>query len=146
MFAISLAGDTKTADLGIVMTKEYVETNKVQIHLELTNYGPDTALKAIVRDKIPPHLDYLTHCGDGVYRRDDGAWLIRDIQAGEKRVLKITVAITSPVNIINQAKIYKSKPIDNNRSNNSARVVVQGDQNANNSSGISTPLNLILDD
>jgi len=85
------------------------------------NNGPDTAENAVVTDKLPSGIVYVSDDSNGAYNPKTGIWKLGDLPTGQSRTLKIvTVVKVTNRTIINSANVSSDTP-DPNMTNNKAK-------------------------
>ena len=94
--------------------------------LIVKNNGPDTAVNAVVSDKLPAGIVYVSDDSKGAYNHKTGIWKLGNLAKGETRTLKIkTKVITTNITITNFANVSSDTPDPNetnNRANNTTVV------------------------
>uniref|UniRef100_UPI00386EB501 hypothetical protein n=1 Tax=Methanobrevibacter sp. TaxID=66852 RepID=UPI00386EB501 len=99
--------------------------------LIVKNNGPDTAENAVVSDKLPAGIVYVSDDSKGAYNHKTGIWKLGDLPVGQFRILNIvtTVKVTNRT-IINFANVSSDTPdpnMTNNKCNNSTTVPPEAD-------------------
>jgi uncharacterized repeat protein (TIGR01451 family) len=115
------------SDLGITKTVNNSHPNyldRVTFTLTAHNYGPDTATGAIVTDKLPTGLKFIS--ADGNYNSTTGVWTIGNLANGSNSILEIIAqVITSNTQITNIADINGTNYDQNSTNNeNNSTVIV----------------------
>ena len=82
------------------------------------NNGPDKAINAIVTDKLPAGLVYVTDDSNGAYDPQTGIWTIGNIAKGETKTLVIQTLVNVTNTTIENIAEGTSDTPDRNRSNN----------------------------
>ncbi|WP_292750273.1 Cna B-type domain-containing protein, partial [Methanobrevibacter sp.] len=122
------------ADLEIIklVSKKVSHYNdRVTWTIIVKNNGPDTAVNAIMSDKLPADLVYVSDDSRGAYDPATGIWKLGDIAKGQSRELNI-VSIVKVTNktIVNFANVSSDTPDPNetnNRANNTTDVPPEAD-------------------
>ena len=99
--------------------------------LIVKNNGPDTAENAVVSDKLPAGIVYVSDDSKGAYNHKTGIWKLGDLPVGQSRILNIvtTVKVTNRT-VINFANVSSDTPdpnMTNNKCNNSTTVPPEAD-------------------
>ena len=99
--------------------------------LIVKNNGPDTAENAVVSDKLPAGIVYVSDDSKGAYNPKTGIWKLGDLPVGQSRILNIvtTVKVTNRT-VINFANVSSDTPdpnMTNNKCNNSTTVPPEAD-------------------
>ena len=99
--------------------------------LVVKNNGPDTAENAVVSDKLPAGIVYVSDDSNGAYNPRTGIWRLGDLPVGQSRILKIvTVVKVTNTTIVNFANVSSDTPdpnMTNNKCNNSTTVPPEAD-------------------
>ncbi|WP_458456013.1 DUF11 domain-containing protein, partial [Methanobrevibacter sp.] len=100
----------------------------------VTNNGADTAENAVVTDKLPSGLVYVSDDSNGAYDYETGIWTIGDLANGKSATLNIVALVdTTNATITNVANVT-SDSYDPNETNN----------NCNNSTDVPPEADLVL--
>ncbi|WP_407391978.1 Cna B-type domain-containing protein, partial [Methanobrevibacter sp.] len=95
------------------------------------NNGPDTAENAVVSDKLPKGLVYVSDDSKGAYNHESGIWKVGNLAKGQSKTLKIvSIVRTTNATIINFANVTSDTPDPNetnNKCNNSTTVPPEAD-------------------
>ena len=99
--------------------------------LIVKNNGPDTAVNAVVSDKLPAGVVYVSDDSKGAYNHKTGVWKLGNLKKGESRTLKIKTKVTVSNKTIVNVAIVTSDTFDpdetNNRAENLTKVIPQAD-------------------
>ena len=105
--------------------------DKITWTIIVTNNGPNTAVNAIVTDKLPEGLIYVSDDSLNQYDYKTGEWSVGDIASGESVKLNIeTMVDTTNKTIINLADVGSETHdpnTENNYCNNSTTVPPEAD-------------------
>ena len=111
------------ADLEItkkVSQKTAYKNDKITWTITVTNKGPNTAVDAIVTDKLPAGLVYYGDDSNGAYDHRTGIWNVGNLLSGQTAELNIvTIVKTTNKSIVNLANVG-SNTYDPNKANNYA--------------------------
>jgi uncharacterized repeat protein (TIGR01451 family)/fimbrial isopeptide formation D2 family protein len=90
------------------------------------NNGPDTAVNAVVSDKLPSGLVYVSDDSNGAYDYRTGIWKLGNLSKGDTKTLKVkTRVIVTNATITNFANVTSDTPDPNetnNKCNNTTEV------------------------
>jgi uncharacterized repeat protein (TIGR01451 family)/fimbrial isopeptide formation D2 family protein len=90
------------------------------------NNGPDTAVNAVVSDKLPSGVVYVSDDSNGAYNHNTGVWKLGNLAKGKSKVLHIkTKVIGTNRTITNFANVTSDTPDpdeSNNKDNNTTKV------------------------
>ncbi|AMD18401.1 hypothetical protein TL18_10510 [Methanobrevibacter sp. YE315] len=99
--------------------------------ITVINHGPNDAINAIVTDKLPDGVEYVSDDSDGAYDPETGVWNVGNLTSGASVTLHIVtiindsnVNITNPVNVTSDT--YDPNET-NNKDNSSVNVVAEAD-------------------
>jgi len=93
--------------------------------LIVKNNGPDTAVNAVVSDKLPAGIVYVSDDSKGAYNHKTGIWKLGNLAKGETRTLKIKTKVTSTnITITNFANVSSDTPDPNETNNNANNTTV----------------------
>ena len=94
--------------------------------LIVKNNGPGPAENAVVSDKLPYGVVYVSDDSKGAYNHKTGIWKLGNLAIGETRTLKIKTKVTTTnITITNFANVSSDTPDPNetnNRANNTTVV------------------------
>ena len=94
------------------------KNDKIIWTLIVTNKGINTAANAVVTDKLPSGLIYVSDDSSNKYNPETGIWTIGNLASGESATINIeTIAVTTNKTIINLAYVT-SDTYDVNKTNN----------------------------
>ena len=95
------------------------------------NNGPDTAVNAVVSDKLPVGVVYISDDSNGAYDHETGIWKLGNVTKGQTKTLKIQTKVSvTNATIINFANVTSDThdPNEtNNKCNNSTTVPPEAD-------------------
>ena len=124
------------ADLQVIKTNNY-EGKKVRKgetviwKIKVTNNGPDKAINAIARDKLPKGVIYLSDDSNGKYDPETGIWKIGNLAKGESATLTIKTKVTTTNKNVTNPVVVSSDSYDPDKSNNydnsTINVIAQAD-------------------
>jgi uncharacterized repeat protein (TIGR01451 family) len=86
--------------------------------LIVKNNGPDTAVDAVVSDKLPSKVVYVSDDSNGAYNHKTGVWKLGNLAKGQSKVLKIKTIVKGTNRTITNFANVTSKTYDPNESNN----------------------------
>ena len=124
------------ADLQVIKSNNYEgkkihKGETVTWSITVTNNGPDTAINAIARDKLPNGVKYISDDSHGKYNPNTGVWKIGNLAKGESVTINIQTVITTTNKNITNPVVVSSESYDPNESNNydnsTVTVVAQAD-------------------
>jgi uncharacterized repeat protein (TIGR01451 family) len=111
----------KAADLAINETIKNIKDRfgkEILLTLSVRNNGPSQALNTIVKDIIPPELNYLFYVSNyGKYNPQTGVWNIGNLPNGALATLIITCILNNGFGFTNTA-VVSSSSYDPNLDNN----------------------------
>ena len=117
------------ADLGIIKLVSQVTSRYNDIvtwTLIVVNNGPDTAVGAVVTDKLPSGVVYVSDDSHGAYNHKTGVWKLGNLAKGQFKVLNIKTKVRVTNKTITNFASVTSKTYDpdttNNKCNNSTTV------------------------
>ena len=90
------------------------------------NNGPDTAVNAVVSDKLPSGVVYISDDSNGAYNHKTGVWKLGNLAKGQSKVLHIKTRVKGTNRTItNFANVTSDTPDpdeSNNKDNNTTKV------------------------
>ncbi|OPY27593.1 MAG: hypothetical protein A4E27_00492 [Methanobacterium sp. PtaU1.Bin242] len=115
------------ADLGVIKTTsktEMITGDNVTFNITVTNYGPDTAINAVVFDTLPNGFSYISsNTTIGLYNPSTGIWTIGNLYNGEVETLSIIAQAVKTGTYVNTS-VVDSDTYDPNPYNNTSSVTV----------------------
>ena len=105
--------------------------DKITWTIVVTNNGRDTAVNAVVSEKLPSGVIYVSDDSKGAYNHNTGVWTVGDLACGESATLNIVTIVDTTnktiVNIANVTSDTKDPNETNNKCNNSTTVPPEAD-------------------
>jgi uncharacterized repeat protein (TIGR01451 family) len=104
-----------SADLSLSKTASTATPNVGQnttFTLTVSNAGPDAATNVIVRDQLPPGVNFVSSTPIGAYDATSGLWTVGNVPANSSSTLQIVVTPTTGGPLINVAEVTSSDQQD----------------------------------
>ena len=102
----------------IVSDTSAVKGDVIEWTIIVTNNGEDTAVNAVVNDKLPDGLIYISDDSKGAYNPATGVWTIGDLNKGESAILTIVTKVDTTNKLIVNIANVSSETYDPNKANN----------------------------
>ena len=102
----------------IVSDTSAVKGDVIEWTIIVTNNGEDTAVNAVVNDKLPDGLIYISDDSKGAYNPATGVWTIGDLNKGESAILTIVTKVDATNKLIVNIANVSSETYDPNKANN----------------------------
>ncbi len=121
----------KSADIGLYKrvdngTPSVGDT--VVFQVVVNNFGPATACKIKVKDKLPAGLAFVSASAtQGSYYPADGRWRVGKLRIGEKAVLTVRARVDRSGTMVNRAALLSLDKTERNSANNTAKASLQAD-------------------
>ena len=102
----------------IVSDTSAVKGDIIEWTIIVINNGEDTAVNAVVNDKLPDGLIYISDDSKGAYNPATGVWTIGDLNKGESAILTIVTKVDTTNKLIVNIANVSSETYDPNKENN----------------------------
>ena len=124
------------ADLEVIKSNDHEDAkcyygDIIKWDITVVNHGPNGAVNAIVVDKLPAGLKYVSDDSAGAYDPETGVWNVGNLTSGASVTLHIETILTdSNANITNPVNVTSDTydpDESNNKDNSSVNVVAEAD-------------------
>ncbi len=119
------------ADIGLSKGVDKVSCyvgDKVVFWVSVRNFGPSTASRIKVSDKLPLGLRFLSaRVTQGYYNPRNGRWTVGKLKIGSWACLTLKARVRRKGAFVNRAALLSLDQSDNNSANNTAKASLQAD-------------------
>ena len=129
--SVNVSSEADLEIIKLVSNSTAHKNDKITWTIIVTNNGRDTAVNAVVSEKLPSGVIYVSDDSAGAYNHNTGVWTVGDLACGESATLNIVTLVDTTnktiINIANVTSDTKDPNETNNKCNNSTTVPPEAD-------------------